>query len=658
MASREASLKVTLQPASFQAGLRRMSSMTTAAGRRMGQAIKGPMVSGLKSARSEISGMLSGLKRGIGIAASLGGALSFAGLAKDAITMQNTYRNIAFNVNKVAGNAESWESIQEMINNSVQKTGRSADDLSEAFMTIFEATGDFTLAAKGMQIVGTTATATGHSIGALAGTIQLAARKFGVGTDGMEDAMTRMIEKTGVGGKGIEELSSRFALMAGEAAGAGMKGAEGMSELLGMLLLLDSSIGEKADPGLKMMFQSIKSGSVQFIRLKKEMGAGIEFTADMSAMDKILATLQSGKGRAAAEQVFTADARVVYDELAKPFDEAMKKAQKLGLSKKEQMDLAVKAFRKNLDDASASTMEYSTIQNEASKRQDEDPMVKMNKAFARISDAFTKPEMIEAMNTLADKMPAFADAVVWALNTFLDNPWETIAVLVGGKIALAFAGAAVSGAIANGIKGMFARQAAVSVAGAGVSAVAAGGGAAAVGGGIMATLGGGVAAAGAGLLTGVVGAGLAVGGAAGYAGYKYGGGEAGQQAEMEAGRHARFAVTTAGMAAGSGSEQKMVDAILELSAAKKALADNESILTSIVGDAAAQYAGVEAPTEMRARNAREIGTAEEKLRRALDDLRDNASRAAIAMAKVGDVDTSRGPMTAANPSPGADPKGG
>ncbi len=504
--------------------------MTTAAGRRMGQAIKGPMVAGLKSAKSEISGIVSGLKSGLGIAASLGGALSFAGLAKDAIGMQNTYRNIAFNVNKVAGNAESWESIQEMINNSVQKTGRSADDLSEAFMTIFEATGDFTLAAKGMEIVGTTATATGHSIGALAGTIQLAARKFGVGTDGMEDAMTRMIEKTGVGGKGIEELSSRFALMAGEAAGAGMKGAEGMSELLGMLLLLDSSIGEKADPGLKMMFQSIKSGSAQFIRLKKEMGKGIEFTADMSAMDKILATLQSGKGRAAAEQVFTADARVVYDELAKPFDDAMKKAQKLGLSKKEQMDLAVKAFRKNLDDASASTMEYSTIQNEASKRQDEDPMVKMNKALARISDAFTKPEMIEAMNTLADKMPAFADAVVWALNTFLDNPWETIAVLVGGKIALAFAGAAVSGAIATGVKSMFARQAAVSAAGAGVSALA-GGGTAALGTGAVAG-GGGVALGAAATLAAGAAIAAAVGGAIGYTVFKQA--EFGEKAQAKA----------------------------------------------------------------------------------------------------------------------------
>ncbi len=664
MASREASLKVTLQPASFQAGLRRMGSMTASAGKSMGAALKGPMVAGLKSARTEVSGMVSGLKSGIRIAASLGGALSFASLAKDAIGMQNTYRNIAFNVNKVAANAESWETIQKLINTTVQLTGRNADDLAKSFEDVFEATGDLAFAKKAIQNIGETSTATGHSTTALANVMQLSYRKFNVGIEDADDAMARFIEKTGIGGKGIDAMSSRFALMAGEAAGAGMEGTEGISQMLGMLLLLDSTIGEKADPGLKMMFQTIKSGSVGFVRLKKDM-RGIKFDADMTAMDKILATLTSARGRKAAEQVFTADARVVYDELAKPFDEAMEKSLAAGFSKKDAMQAAMGAFRKNLDDSAQSTMKYSKIQQEAAARQVDDPMIKMNKALARISDAFTKPQMIDAMNKLADKMPAFADAVVWALNTFLDNPWETIAVLVAGKIGLAFAGSAVTGAIANGVKGLFARQAAATVAGAGISAAATGaggaalgaGGAAAAGGGLMATLGTGVAVAGTAAVAGTIGAGLAVGGGLGYAGYKMFG-EEGQTGEAGAMRRAGSAVSMAGSAAGGQNEQRMVAAILELASAKQALSANESLLNSIVGDAASMYTGVEAPTEVRARNAREIEAAEKKLRQALEDLRNNASRAADAMAEVGSVDTSRGPMNPANPSPGADPKGG
>ena len=445
-----------------------------------------------------------------------------------------------------------------------------------------------------------------------------------------------------------------------------MEGTEGISQMLGMLLLLDSSIGEKADPGLKMMFQTIKTGSAGFIRLKKDMGRGVEFTADMTAMDKILATLISGKGREAAELVFTADARVVYDELAKPFDEAMEKSLAAGFSKKDAMDKAMAAFRQNLDDSAVSTMKYSKIIDEKTKRIKEDPLIKLNVVMANLAEAFTQPKMIAAMNKLADKLPAFADAVANVIDYILDNPWETIAMVVAAKVGMAFAGAAVSKAVAGGMARLLGGQAAasgVSAAAASLGAGGAGAGAATIAGGggagLLATLGGGVATAGAGLVAGVAGAGLAVGGAAGYAGYKYAsGGEAAQQGELEAGRRAQFAVTTAGMAAGGTSEQKMSAAILELSAAKQALANNVSILNTIVGDAAAQYAGVEAPTETRARNAREIENAEQKLRRALDDLRTNAGRAADAMGKVGDADTSRGPMTAADPSPGADPKGG
>ena len=191
-----------------------MEGMASSSGKRMGAAFKGPMTAGLKSARAELGNMMSGLKNGIKLAATLGGALAIGGLAKDAIKMQNVYRNIAFNVNKVAGNTEDWVSVQRMVTDSVKKTGRNADELAEAFMTVFEATGNLEFSKKAMETVGTTATATGHSVGALANTMQLASRKFGVGVDGAEEAMARMVEKTGVGGKGIEELTNRFALVA------------------------------------------------------------------------------------------------------------------------------------------------------------------------------------------------------------------------------------------------------------------------------------------------------------------------------------------------------------------------------------------------------------------------------------------------------------
>ncbi len=663
MAAREASLKVTLQPASFQAGLRRMEQMTKASGQRMGRALKEPMSAGLKSAKQSMTGLMNGLKTGIKMAATLGGALSFAGLAKDAISMQNTYRNIAFNVNKVAGNTETWESIQTLVNSTVQKTGRSASELSEAFIEVFEATGDLEFARKSMETIGTTATATGHSIGALATTMQLASRKFDVGADGIDDAMTRMIEKTGVGGKGIEELTNRFAVMAGEAGAAGMKGGKGISQLLGIMLKLDSSIGEKADPGLKQMFQTLKGGTTQFIRLKKAMG-GMKFEADMTAMDKMKAILQSKSGRAMAEQTFIADARVAYDTLAAPFEEAMKVAQEQGATRLEAMAKGAEAFDRSLAEMSKSSMKFSAIQNEANQRQIDDPMVRMNKALARISDAFTKPQMIAAMNKLADKIPAFADAVVWALNKLIDNPWESIAVLVGGKIALAFAGSAITNAVATGMKSLFATIVAGQAATTGAAvattvASTAGGTALGAGSTLVAggTVAGGLAAAGGAAIAGAVLVGAGVGAGIGTLGFEYGGGRAGIEGEAASLRRSDLAISASGRAIGGGDDSAMSQALVELRMARANLKASESVFNTLVSGAAVATGQAEMTSgETLARKTNALVAEEVRLHKALQDLRRNTDVMSRSMLNAAfAVDSSRGPKPPANSSPGAPP---
>lgn len=638
--------------------------MTARAGKRMGTALKAPLSAGLKSAKSELGGMLSGLKTGIKMAATLGGALSFAAFAKEAVHMQNTYRNIAFNVNKVAGNTQTWVDIQRLVTVSVENTGRNAEELSEAFMTVFEATGSLEYAIQAMDIVGTTATATGHSIGALATTMQLASRKFGVGAGEAEEAMTRMIEKTGVGGKGIEELTSRFALVAGEAANAGMTGAAGISELLGMMLLLDSSIGEKADPGLKMMFQTVKSGGTQFLALKKAMGRGVEFGADMTALEKIKATLTTAKGRAAAEMIFTADARVVYDELAKPFDQAMQEAKDKGFSQAESMKKALEAFDRNIDEASASTMDYSIIQEEAADRVKHDPLVKFNLAIGRLKEAFVQPEMINAMDKLTEGLPAFAHALEHIIAVIVDNPWETLAAVVAGKIGLAFAGAAVSEAVARGMAALFAKSAGASAAASGVSALASGGAGAAAGAGGVGAAGGlgtlatGVGAVGAGAIAGGVALAGAVGGAAGYGAWKLAGEES-QMGEFGAERGAQLAVGMGELAATSGNAEKINAALVSLAAASEQLEDGQSIINTVFGTFAAAATGTMSPETKRKEAAYSVAIQEQKLKRALENLAKGADRVTVAMGKTaGAAGTTRGPLKPPEPQPGSQAAGG
>lgn len=446
MAARETSLKLTLKAGSFQAGMRKLTSQVAASGRMMGNAMAIPLSAGLRSAKNTLGGMGKNLVGYTKTAATLGGALSFGMLIRDGMKMNHIYRNIAFNISKLPQYSISWQQVQEIVKKTVMESGQSANELAEAFDQIFKATGDLEFSKKALEAIGTVSTASGENIMALAKAADLAARKFGILPEEIDEALTRFIEKTGVGGKSLDELTSRFALVAGEAAAAGTKGGEGISELLALLLLLDSSIGEKADPGLKMMFQTVKDGTSAMMRLRKQ--AGIKFDPGMSALEKIKRMLATEKGRKQAELLFTADARVVFDELAKPFDEAFKKAEELGFKRAEAVKAGLTAFDENIRKASVSTMKFKDIQNEAAKRLEEDPTMHLKKAIETISEAFADKKMIEAIKKLTKHLPKLAEQIVHIIEWIMENPLKTGAAIVGAKVGVPAATAAVSATVA------------------------------------------------------------------------------------------------------------------------------------------------------------------------------------------------------------------
>jgi hypothetical protein len=352
-----------------------MTNQVKGAGQKMGSALKKPMSAGLSAARKSLSGLGGEIKNTIKTAATLGGALAAGSLVKDAVKMQSVYRNISFSLSKIPGAAMDWNDVQTMVEENVERSGRSTEELADAFHEVFKATGDAEFARRAIETIGTAATATGEGVGSLAQASQLLKRKFDIGGQGIEDALTRFVNLTGAGGKSLDELTGRFAVMAGEASGAGLEGADGVSKLLGMLILLDNSIGEKADPGLKNLFQTLKDGTSQLKAIQKE--GRVKFEPDTDALDKIKTILSKTKARAAAELKITADARTVFDELAKPFDLAMEEAKSKGMKKADALEFALAAFDANIAKASETTMKWEDIQKKATKRMEEDPSVQL-----------------------------------------------------------------------------------------------------------------------------------------------------------------------------------------------------------------------------------------------------------------------------------------
>jgi hypothetical protein len=437
MATREAALRVTIRNAGFLAGMRQMTAVAATTGAKMGAALSGPMKAGLASAAGTMKTMMGGLAGHMKTVASLGGAFAVGKFLSDAVKMQTAYRNIAHNVNKISDGAVDWKTIQASIAPIADKTGQTVQDMATSFDTVFQATGDLEYTKKAMEAIGTAATASGEDATKYAQAMQLADRKFGVGVNETEAAVAAFDAKIGIGGAGIDDLNNKFAVMAGEASAAGMSGVTGMNQLLGVMLKLDSSIGEKASPGLKAMFQYLKNNTAQLKKLEKD--ASIKFEPDMTAFEKIRAMLQSEKGRVAAEMTFTADRRVVYDTLAQPFQDAYKQAVAQGKSTKEATQIGLKAFDKSIQEMSGSTGKFSNLQEQAAQRMKEDPSVIMRKALNKMATAFQDDKMLGAIEKMAKILPGVADGFVKLLDWVMNNPLLAAGGYVGARVGISFA---------------------------------------------------------------------------------------------------------------------------------------------------------------------------------------------------------------------------
>lgn len=438
MARRDASVRLTLNAGSFAGGIRDLSRHVDAAGKQMGKAMSKPLQEGFKAGRDAAKGLMNDIKGALKAASTLGGAIGVGAGVKSALEMRTVYADLAFNISKVGKEAMTWQQIQGMIEPVALKTTRSSQEMASAFRTVFEATGDVGYSKASLESIGDAATATGYSVDALANAAQLMQRKFGASAEDMPEMMARFVEKVGVGGAGIDGLGNKFALMAGEAADAGMKGKEGVSQLLGVLVALDSRVGEKAPIGLKMMLQTLKSGSSTIKSLEK--AGGVKFEADSNAFDKMRKML-SGKGRVAIEAALTGESRVVFDELAKPFDEAMRAAKAGGATTKAATEEGLRAFDEAMRKAGSSSLTAAKIAEEAKRRQEE-PQRKLQIAMETFYQSFTKPEMLSAMDELAKSLPKLAEGMSKIVEFVTRNPALAGGLYVGGRVGGAAAGAA------------------------------------------------------------------------------------------------------------------------------------------------------------------------------------------------------------------------
>lgn len=281
---------------------------------------------------------------------------------------------------------------------------------------------------------------------------------------------------------------------------------------------------------------------------------------------------------------------------------------------------------------------------------------KFNDAMNRLHEAFRSEKMVNAISSLADKLPALAEGIAGLIGVVVDHPQMALASVILAKIGGAFSSSLVEAAAAaaakrfmgtmsvvNGVSGMDAAEVGVGASGK-----------AGMGGMFKAAAKGGKGA----LLAAGISSAVAVGGAA-LAGYEVGdaiyehGLKDDQEGEWGALREGKDVAKGAKKAK---TEEEMSQALARVRAAKQNMEERHSSMNTLGSMLAQPFmdAGTANISTMRKNTGSALDAEEKRLTEAIQKLRRNFELNADALGGT----TSRGPLRPADPQPGARPVGG
>lgn len=450
MAEREARVRLSLVAGGYLGGLQQVGQQTHS----LTSKLKSGWADFGKQAGASILNLTKQVAGLAATAAGIGGAFSAAGALRGAVQMQSTYRDLAFAMSRATGKAVEWTKVQREVESAAAATGRTSEELADAFKSVLAETGDADLAGKSMKAIGTLATASGRSVSELSSVAGALNDKLGVTAAEMPDALSAALDLANKGGIGFEDLTKAIHLTGASARAAGMTGTEAFSQLVAMMNKGGDALGstkkglsaivqvmdQMADPGKQ------KALKVAFGVDVKDKGGNLKDT------QKILGEIFSKTGgkREALAKVFGGEQLKLVTELGKPFREAFEKT---GGDLKTKTAAGLEAFNDSMKAAGKSGFSFAQAQEEAKKRMEDDPMRKLAKAAETWNQAFAKPEIIAGMNSLATSVPRLATGAASVVAFFTANPFKGLGLVVAGAVAKDIAAAKIGEIIKGALTG-------------------------------------------------------------------------------------------------------------------------------------------------------------------------------------------------------------
>jgi hypothetical protein len=405
------------------------------------------MKAGAGAARGAFAELGGHIKSTLTMAATLGGALSIGGAVREAQGLVTSYKDIAFALRVGTGEAVSWQDVQRDVETTANRWKRSNREVAESLSDIYKTSGDLGFSRKALDAAALAATATGASMQTTTALVNELGEKFSVTGDRIEGAMAALISNIPGGKAGLEELGDKLGLLGASARTVGLEGEAGLKKVLGILNMSGASGGNFKKELMSTIGLLEQLGDAdQAKAIEKKLGIKITDKTGATKADALERIIAATSGQhEKLSQVFSGPVLRLVSELGRTFDAAAKATEG---DEKTKTAAGIDALQAALAKTADGALDDAGVREEGEKRL-QDAERKMQDAMNKFVRAFEKPEMIAAMDQLAEAAPKVASALASLVSFATKHP-----ILAGLGGAALFAG----GSFAKGALGSAGEQ--------------------------------------------------------------------------------------------------------------------------------------------------------------------------------------------------------
>lgn len=449
MADAAASLKLTLESSGFTRGLKDAEGAAGRSATKMGASIKGAMERAAKGGLSALGGMFSALKSGFGMLTGLGGGIGLGMLVKSALDAEGAFRRLAFAVQGATGKPADVAALRAQLQGLAVDTGISVDELTATFGDLLTRTGDLKFVQSSMTSITDATLATGASFESLNAILEAAHDQFGITGAQSGDVLAQMTALASTSGMSVDELASKFELVSATATAAGLAGTEGLSQTAAMLKVANDAFGGLRQGVAAYTAVMNKLGS-QAGRKDVFMKLGVHVDPSKgNALDAMREVLKKTGGKKEALEVAFGAGSTEVRFLAQAGKSYAATFEATAGDVKAKTAAGIAAFDAAIKEAGTSERKAADVAAEAAKAKQEAER-QVASAIEQLKVAFTQPEIIAAMGTLARQLPPLASAMSSAIPMLVEN----VKMLPAAVTSAVFAKGALSSVLSSATGGI------------------------------------------------------------------------------------------------------------------------------------------------------------------------------------------------------------